>query len=194
MSENRIVAIVYYSGYGHTARLAEAVWSGANAQEGVEARLYDVTVLGEEDWTELDAAAAIVFGTPTYMGSAAAKYKAFMEESSKRWFARLWRDKLAAGFTCSASQAGDKQNTLAQLVTFACQHGMIWVGLDLLAGNNSSHGSPDDLNRLGASLGVMAQANADEGAAAMRTSDLETARHLGVRVATQTLRLHGLQG
>jgi multimeric flavodoxin WrbA len=191
MNENRIVAIVYYSGYGHTTRLAEAVWAGANAQAGVEARLYDVTALDENDWAELDTAAAIVFGTPTYMGSAAAKFKTFMEESSKCWFARRWRDKLAAGFTCSASQAGDKQNTLAQLVTFACQHGMIWVGLDLLAGHNSSKGSADDLNRLGASLGVMAQANADEGAAAMCASDLETAQHLGARVAAQILRLHG---
>lgn len=189
MKNNRIMAIVYYSGYGHTARLAEAIWEGGNTLDGVEARLYDVTCLDEDDWAELDAAAAIVFGAPTYMGSVAAKFKAFMEDSSKRWFARVWKDKLAAGFTCSASQSGDKLNTLVQLVTLACQHGMIWVSLDLLPGNNSSRGSADDLNRLGCSLGVMAQANADQGADAMRESDLKTARRLGERVAEQVLRL-----
>jgi len=189
MDNQRIMAIVYYSGYGHTTRLAEAVWEGGNALDGVEARLYEITHLGEDDWTELDAAAAIVFGAPTYMGSVAAKFKAFMEDSSKRWFARAWKDKLAAGFTCSASQSGDKLNTLVQLATLACQHGMLWVGLDLLPGNNSSQGSADDLNRLGCALGVMAQANADQGADAMRESDLQTARRLGERVAEQILRL-----
>ncbi|MDR2165690.1 MAG: flavodoxin family protein [Zoogloeaceae bacterium] len=186
---NRVIAVVYYSGYGHTARLAEAVREGGNALDGVEARLYDITRLDDDSWAELDAAAALVFGAPTYMGSAAAKFKAFMEDTSKRWFSRAWKDKLAAGFTCSASQSGDKLNTLVQLVTLASQHGMLWVGLDILGGNNSSKGSPDDLNRLGCYLGVMAQANADQGAEVMRESDFATARRLGERMAEQLLRL-----
>jgi hypothetical protein len=53
----------------------------------------------------------------------------------------------------------------------------------MLPGNNSSKGSPDDLNRLGSFIGAMAQSNADQGADAMRASDLATARALGERVA-----------
>jgi NAD(P)H dehydrogenase (quinone) len=49
--------------------------------------------------------------------------------------------KLAAGFTNSGSQNGDKQNTLMQFVTFAAQHGMLWVNLGQMPGNNSSGGS-----------------------------------------------------
>jgi NAD(P)H dehydrogenase (quinone) len=49
-----------------------------------------------------------------------------------------WADKLAAGFTNSGSQNGDKQNTLLQFVTFAAQHGMLWVNLGQMPGNNSS--------------------------------------------------------
>lgn len=54
-----------------------------------------------------------------------------------------------------------------------------------MPGNNSSTGSEEDLNRLGASLGAMAQSNADQGPEhGPIPSDLETAAHLGERVAT----------
>lgn len=177
------VAITYHSGYGHTRRQAEAVHRGAAAIAGVEAALYAVDALGEAEWAELDVADAIIFGAPTYMGSVSAKFKAFMDESSKRWFAGAWKNKLAGGFTTSASQSGDKLNTLIQLMVFANQHSMIWVGLDLMPGNNSSKGSVDDLNRLGSFSGAMAQANADQGADAMLDSDLRTAARLGARIA-----------
>lgn len=177
------IAIAYHSGFGHTQRQAEAVRAGAAALAGVEATLYAVDALDEAGWAALDAADAIVFGAPTYMGSASAKFKAFMDESSKRWYARAWKDKVAAGFTTSASQSGDKLNTLVQLMVFANQHAMIWVGLDLLPGNNNSKGSVHDLNRLGSFSGAMAQANADQGAEAMLESDLKTAERLGARVA-----------
>jgi len=36
-----------------------------------------------------------------------------------------WKDKVAAGFTNSASQSGDKLSTLFQLNVFAMQMGMI---------------------------------------------------------------------
>lgn len=183
------VAIAYHSGYGHTQRQAEAVRAGAASVAGVEARLYAVDALDDAQWAALDAADAIVFGSPTYMGSASAKFKAFMDDSSKRWMTRAWRDKVAAGFTTSASQSGDKLNTLLQLMVFANQHGMIWAGLDLMPGNNHSKGSVDDLNRLGSFSGAMAQANADEGAEAMRESDLKTAEALGVRVSQVARRL-----
>ncbi len=53
------------------------------------------------------------------MGSASAQFKAFMDASSKVWYTRDWKDKIAAGFTTSASQSGDKLNTLIQLAVFA---------------------------------------------------------------------------
>ncbi len=185
------VAVVYHSGYGHTAAVAAAVARGAGKVADVE-----VSLLNSDDaqqkWELLQAADAIIFGAPTYMGSASAQFKAFMDASSKAWFTRDWKDKVAAGFTVSASQSGDKLDTLIQLAVFAAQHGMIWVGNDLLPGNNHSQGSVNDLNRLGSFLGAMAQANSDQGAdVAPIQSDLLTAEHLGERVATITKRLHG---
>lgn len=182
------VAVVFHSGYGHTRRQAEAVCEGAARTPGVEAALYPVDQLDEGKWAALDAADALIFGAPTYMGSVSAPFKAFMDESSRRWFAQAWRDKLAAGFTTSASQSGDKLNTLLQLMVFANQHAMLWVSLGLMPGNNSSQGSVNDLNRLGSYSGAMAQANADEGAETMLESDLKTAAQLGERVAQAALR------
>ena len=185
------LAVVYHSGYGHTEKQAKAVAQGASKVAGVEVTLLN-TDEAQQQWELLKSVDAIIFGSPTYMGSASAQFKAFMDASSKAWYTRDWQDKVAAGFTTSASQSGDKLNTLVQLTIFAAQHGMIWVGQDLLPGNNSSTGSVNDLNRLGSFMGAMAQANADQGAdVAPIESDLRTAEHLGERVATITKKLHG---
>lgn len=184
------IAVVYHSGYGHTAAQAQAVARGAKKVAGAE-----VLLLNSEEaqkWELLADVDAIIFGSPTYMGSASAQFKAFMDASSKVWFTQDWKDKVAAGFTTSGSQSGDKLSTLTQLAVFAAQHSMIWVGLGLMPGNNSSKGSVNDINRLGSFLGAMAQANTDQGAdVAPIESDLLTAEHLGERVATITKQLRG---
>ena len=177
------IAIVYHSGYGHTAEQAKAVVRGAQTVAGAEVSLISVSE-GETPWAELEAADAIIFGSPTYMGNVSAPFKKFMDESSKTWFEGKWSGKLAAGFTNSASQSGDKLNTLVTLAVFAAQHGMIWVSLGLMPGNNTSKSSVEDLNRLGSYMGAMAQSNADQGLdQAPIPSDLKTAEHLGKRVA-----------
>jgi multimeric flavodoxin WrbA len=181
------IAIVYHSGYGHTQAVAEAVAAGAQGVAGVKATLIPV---GEAEGreAELDAADAIVFGSPTYMGGVSADFAKFKDWTSKKWVARAWQDKLAAGFTVSASWGGDKQNTLYQLLTLAQQQGMVWVGLGMAPGYNHSKGSPEDLNRTGASLGLMAQAHADQGDEGIGQSEFATARALGKRVAEAALR------
>ena len=183
------VVVVYHSGYGHTKALAESVAHGAESVPGTQVALIPVDE-AEARAAEIQAADAVIFGAPTYMGSVSAPFKAFMDWSSKAWFSQAWKNKLAAGFTNSGSQSGDKLNSLIQLAVFAMQHGMIWVGLDLLPGNNNSKGSVQDLNRLGSFLGAMAQSNVDAGPEqAPIDSDRQTAEHLGRRVATFAHRL-----
>jgi NAD(P)H dehydrogenase (quinone) len=177
------VAIVYHSGYGHTAKLAQAVADGAARVPGTHVNLISTDEV-EQHWHNLDSADAIVFGTPTYMGGPSAAFKGFMEKTARIWFEQKWQDKLAAGFTNSASQNGDKLNTLVDLAVFAAQHGMHWINLGLLPGNNSSKGSVEDLNRLGSFLGAMSQSNNDQGPdVAPIASDLRTAASLGERMA-----------
>lgn len=184
------IAIVYHSGFGHTAALAEHVAKGAKAVAGTKVLLLQADTLAKPDagpWADLAAADTIVFGSPTYMGSASAPFKQFMDASSKVWAGQGWKNKIAAGFTVSASQSGDKLATLQQLAIFAAQHGMIWTGTGMLPGNNSSKASIDDVNRLGSFLGLMAQANADQGAdVAPPAADRKTAELFGARIAEVT--------
>jgi multimeric flavodoxin WrbA len=189
------VCVIYHSGYGHTARLAESVAAGVRRVDGVECLIVSVEELenAEADaWSRIDQADAMIFGCPTYMGSPSAGIKKFMEMTSPRWFEQKWADKLAAGFTNSGSHNGDKQNTLVGLATFAAQHGMVWINLNILPGNNTAKGTVDDPNRLGSCLGAMSQSNIDQGPDLVPPqTDLDTGARLGERVAICTRRWTG---
>ncbi|MFF5444594.1 flavodoxin family protein [Streptomyces sp. NPDC012888] len=176
------VAVAYHSGYGHTKVLADAVGQGVT-EAGATAVLVPVDTITEEQWAALDAADAIVFGAPTYMGSASSAFHVFAESTSGRWAKRAWQDKVAAGFTNSGAKNGDKLHTLQYFAILAAQHGMHWVNLDLVPGWNSSTGAETDLNRLGIALGAGAQTDIDLGADGVSKADAETAHHLGFRVA-----------
>jgi NAD(P)H dehydrogenase (quinone) len=175
------IAILYHSGYGHTARLAQCVAQGVETVEGAKA---DLLPLGDGpvDWDTLAAADAIIFGSPTYNGTISARFKAMMEESTRTaWVPQTWRNKVAAGFTNSGAMHGDKLNSLTTMALFAAQHGMIWVGLDIFAGKSDA-----ELNRVGGWLGVMAQSADAPADVTPIQSDLDTAAHLGARVAQVT--------
>ena len=186
------IAVVCHSGYGHTQVVADQIAEGAASNPEVDVIQIDaasITSPESENLAVLDSCDAMIFGSPTYMGSASAAFKGFMEASSSRWMEQRWANKIAAGFTNSGSMSGDKESTLHQMVTFAMQHSMVWVGLGQMPGNNHSGGSANDLNRIGASLGMMAQSNVDEGPdTAPIGSDRETARVFGKRVADTVIR------
>ncbi|AEG70928.1 flavodoxin family protein [Ralstonia solanacearum] len=173
-----LATIIYDSGYGHTEKQAQAVAEGVRRVPGAEVRLVAVTE-GETPWETLAASDAIIFGSPTYNGTVSARLKQFMEDSTRpAWIPQTWRNKIAAGFTNSGAQHGDKLNSLVTMALFAAQHGMIWVGLDLFAGRGA-----DEPNRIGGWLGAMAQSDDVSPELSPIASDLHTAAHLGQRVA-----------
>ena len=179
------VSIVYDSSFkGTTAVLAECVADGARSVEGADVHVIHVDDV-EERWNDLHTADAIIFGSPTYIGSVSGKFKLFVEKlAGEVWLKRMWKNKLAAGFTVSAGQSGDKMNCLTQMIVFASQMAMIWVPQHMLGGKYSTKGSDKDVNRLAGYLGVMAQANIDESTeVAPPESDRETAREHGRHVA-----------
>ena len=173
------IIIAYWSGSGHTARLAEHV------AEGARGSLLDIAVIDEAGWHSLDRAAAIVLGTPTYMGSTAGAFKDFMDKSSDRWTEQRWADKIAAGFTVATYPGGDKLVTLTQLAVFAAQHGMIWVGQGRIgAPVNPEHVG---INAGGYWLGLAASSSRDKNVL-IDPGDAETARDFGARIAAATRR------
>jgi NAD(P)H dehydrogenase (quinone) len=187
------LAVVFHSGYGHTRRVAEAVLAGAAGVAGTEAQAIAIDAEGDlpaGGWEALAAADTIVFGSPTYMGNVSWQFKRFADASSKPWYGQAWKDKLAAGFTNSASINGDKGSTIAYLVTLAMQHGMLWVGTGLMPSNAKAAGR-NDVNWLAGSTGALAQSPSDASVEEMLPGDLETARLFGARVAAQAQRLFG---
>jgi multimeric flavodoxin WrbA len=173
-----LVSIIHDSGYGHTAKLAQSVAEGVRRVTGAEAKLIAV-VDGAIPWETLEASDAIIFGSPTYNGLVTAKFKQFMEDSTRTaWIPQKWRNKIAAGFTNSGAMHGDKLNSLVSMALFAAQHGMIWVGLDLFPGKSGS-----EMNRVGGWLGAMAQSDDASPEVTPPESDLLTAAYLGERVA-----------
>jgi NAD(P)H dehydrogenase (quinone) len=183
--------IVYHSGYGHTRKQAEAVQKGAAGVANATAELLEISAEGElpaASWEKLEAADAIVFGTPTYMGGPSWQFKRFADASSKPWFGSKWKNKIAAGFTNSASVNGDKSSTLNYLFTLSMQQGMVWIGTGMMPANSKA-AQRNDLNWLGAFSGAMAQSPSDaspeEGPL---PGDLETARLFGCRIAEAAAR------
>ena len=173
------VVVVYHSGYGHTKKQAGAVAQGAGADLiAIDAE----GNLGESDWAALEAADAIVFGSPTYMGMASWQFKKFADASSKPWFAQKWKNKIAAGFTNSATMNGDKLSTLHYLFTLAMQHGMVWVGTGMMPANSKA-AQRNDINYVGSFCGAMSTSPSDASPEEMLPGDLETAQQFGQRVA-----------
>jgi NAD(P)H dehydrogenase (quinone) len=182
------IAIVYFSGSGHTHLMAEAVATGAQQVTNTHVELLRITgeqIVGgrwqNDDYlAKLLAADAIVFGSPTYMGGVAAQLKAFIDNTMGAWVGQQWKDKIAGGFTHSGSPSGDKQGTLLYLAINAAQHSMVWVGSAEMLDPSSG------VNRLGSYMGVMGQSPFDPSGApaTIEPGDRLTSERYGFRIAT----------
>lgn len=182
------IVIAYHSGYGHTAKVANAVMEGARKEANTLVELVNIAEINEQDWEKLDNAHAIIFGCPTYMGGVSAKFKEFIDAASKKWMEQKWKDKIGAGFTNSGSYSGDKLNSLFQLAINAMQHGMIWVGNAIMPTQSKGTEGPDSnqINRVGSWLGLATQSNNEMPEISPPKGDIETAKLFGERVAKIT--------
>lgn len=192
------VAIVYSSGHGHTRTVAEHIAKGVDAFPGAASELLQILPSHINDngrWynegimSSLDKADAIVFGAPTYMGSAHGLFKLFLEHGFTPWLDQVWKDKIAAGFTNSASRSGDKLIALEQMAVFAAQMAMVWVGVGDQPGGNYAATRTTDVNLNGSWLGLMTQSIGDNTPEnAPHPGDRLTAERFGRRIARTTSR------
>lgn len=179
------IAVIYFSNTCVTECLAEAAISAIEdagcdvfvhairGSEIYEGRFVNLAIL-----SEINSSDAIIFASPTYMGSVAAQFKAFADATGEVWSRQGWAGKFAAGITCGAALNGDQASTLQYLSLFASQQGMLWVGLDIAFGHNER-----GINRLGCQLGVVSQAMGHQ----VNEVDIESARYLAARVANLVL-------
>ncbi|MEM7592302.1 MAG: flavodoxin family protein [Cyanobacteria bacterium P01_A01_bin.83] len=188
----KTISIIYHSGSGHTTAMAKAVAKGAALVEETNVNLLAIEgkQIVDGRWQDevimeqLNSSDAIIFGSPTYMGSVSAQFKAFTDATSAIYFSRQWKNKLAAGFTVSGSPSGDKMNALMTMFILAAQQGMIWVGLGETPIND------DGINRLGGYVGAMGQAMQESVDVAPNRKDKLTGEALGRRVAKMAKRFH----
>ena len=181
------IVVVYHSGYGHTVKQAEAVAKGSGAE------LIAIDAEGnisDAQWAALNAADAIILGSPTYMGTVTWQFKKFADATSKAWFTQQWKDKIFGGFTNSASMNGDKHSTLHYFITLAMQHSGIWVGTGLMP-SNSKAAQRNDINYVASFAGAMMQTPTDASVDEVVPGDLETARLYGERIAQITRQFKG---
>jgi len=182
------IAIIYFSHTGITHQLATSVKAGAESVKDTTASLYriDGSVIDKGRFVDaacidlIDQSDAVCFGSPTYMGGAAAQFKAFADATSERWENQSWSGKVASGFTTGSSAGGDQLSTLQYYTVLASQHGMIWANLDI-----PKNQKPDQWNTLGTQLGFAAHVEGES----ISVQDKTTTHYLGERLAHLAKRL-----
>lgn len=183
------IAVIYHSGHGHTAFLAQEIVHGAQSLSGIS-----VSVLKAEELTShpdtISQFDGLILGSPTYLGGVSGVFKSFMDATGGMWRQQSLRGKLAAGFTVSSLPAGDKQSTLMSMFVFCMQHGMLWMGNPILPEQHSGTPYAQAANRLGSWSGLMAQSGHAAPADSFEAGDIRTARLFGENFAQTLLRLN----
>jgi NAD(P)H dehydrogenase (quinone) len=145
-----IVKVIFYSMYGHTYKLAQAIAEGAGEIRGANVELLQVPELvqaeileksgsnrAREDFShipfakpvDLVNADAIIFGTPTRFGNMCAQMRCFLDQTGGFWAKNLFVGKVGSAFTSSATQHGGQESTLITFYITLLHLGMIIVGL-----------------------------------------------------------------
>ena len=195
------ILVLYYSSYGHIAKMADAVAEGVrNAGHECDVRRVPETappevaaaagfvadhthelISGINALTEYDG---LVIGAPTRFGRMPSQMGAFLDQAGGLWYTDALVGKAAAAFTSTAAQHGGQETTLFSIITNLLHFGCTVVGLDY--GFKPQNGV--DVVRGGSPYGATTIANND-GSRLPSDVDLDGARYLGKRVAETAAKL-----
>ena len=140
------VLVLYYSMYGHTETMAEAVAEGARSVKGTDVTIKRVPELMPPDVArkagakldqkapiatveELPSYDAIVFGIPTRFGNMCAQMRNFLDQTGGHWMSGALIGKVAGVFTSTATQHGGQETTITSAHSTLLHQGMIIVGV-----------------------------------------------------------------
>ncbi len=142
--------VLFYSTYGHTYQMAEAVAEGARRVNGTEVVLRRApetlsqevlekqgAVEAQKAFAHIPEAAvdeladydAIIFGTPTRYGNMIGQMSEFLATTGKLWSEGALVGKVGGVFTSSATQHGGQESTILNFHTSLLHLGLIIVGL-----------------------------------------------------------------
>lgn len=202
------VLVVYYSMYGHTLKLAQAVAEGAGQVAGVEVVLrrvqefdavnqiidqneaaravreqqQEIPVCTVDDLKQADG---VVFGSPTRYGNMTAQMKQLFDSTASLWLNGDMEGKPAGVFTATASTHGGQETTLLTMMVPLLHLGMLVVGVPY-----STAGMIHTEARGGTPYGASTIAGG-QGELQPQPEDLAIARTLGQRVAEVTTKVRG---
>ncbi len=197
------VLVLYYSSYGHTEIMANAVAEGARAVAGTEVTVKRVPELVPEEIArksglKLDQAApvatvdelpgydAIVFGTPTRYGRMAAQMANFIDQTGGLWAKGALIGKVGSVFASTATQHGGQETTITSFHANLLHHGMVIVGLPYSFQGQTTLGEITG----GSPYGATTIAGGD-GSRTPSENELEGCRFQGRHVAEIATKLHG---
>ncbi|HBI22187.1 MAG TPA: NAD(P)H:quinone oxidoreductase [Legionella sp.] len=191
------ILVLYYSSYGHTETMAQAVVEGASSVGGVSVALKRVPEtmpldVAEKAGIQLNQKAdiakpsdladydAIIFGTPTRFGNMASQMRNFLDQTGGMWVNGALIGKLGSVFT-STGTGGGNETTITSFWNTLIHHGMILVGVPY-----SEKGLTDVSEMRGGSpygAGTLAGADGSRHPSAI---ELQIARFQGQHVASLT--------
>ncbi|XP_024959685.1 NAD(P)H dehydrogenase (quinone) FQR1-like [Cynara cardunculus var. scolymus] len=197
------VYIVYYSMYGHVAKLAEEIKKGAASVEGVEAKLWQVPeTLNDEVLAKMSAppksdvpiitpnelpeADGFIFGFPTRYGMMAAQFKSFFDATGGLWRTQQLASKPAGIFYSTGSQGGGQETTALTAITQLVHHGMIFVPIGYTFGSGMF-----EMEKVKGGSPYGAGTYAGDGSRQPSELELQQAFHQGKHIATITKKLKG---
>lgn len=195
------ILIVYYSAYGHTYKLANAVCEGADSIGNITTRLRRVPELGEakkylktqENYQsalemqkevkeaileDLHWADGICWGSPTRFGNMTAQMKEFIDRTGKEWKEGMLNRKPTGFFTSTNTIHGGQETTIITSIIPLIHHGMIIVGTPYA--ENPQITTDEGIG--GSPYGPSTVAGPD-GLNKPQEKEYKTARNLGKRVA-----------
>jgi NAD(P)H dehydrogenase (quinone) len=205
------VLVVYYSAYGHTYRMAQAVEEGAKGVPDSQVRLRRVPeleesrkVLSAQEYyrlaqetqkavpevtqDDLRWADGICWGIPTRFGNMPAQVKYFVDSLGGMWMKGELEDKPTGIFTGTGTIHGGQETTIISSMFPFLHLGMIFVGTPY--GQNPQILTTDGIG--GSPYGPATLAGPD-GSRQPVDAELTTARNLGSRVAKVAARLKDLR-
>ena len=202
------IVIPFYSSYGTTHKLAQAVEEGAAAVPGSTVRLrripelpaaegsmsgqdaYDAAQADMEeiprvDHDDLRWADGIIWGTPTRFGNMAAQVKQFIDTLGGMWFEGELEGKATGMFVSTGSIHGGQETTILASLAPLIHLGMVFVGV-----RYSANGQIMTTEGVGGSpYGPSTMPREESDVEAPTPDERETARSLGERVARVAARL-----
>lgn len=201
------IQVIFYSMYGHIYQMANAVVEGAREVDGAKVGLYRVPEFIPEEalrqagaWeaqqafahvpvaapAQLADADAIIIGTPTRFGAAAAQMRNFWDQTGGLWFNGALIGKLGSVFCSTGTQHGGQETTHVSMWSTFIHHGMLIVGVPY------SEQRLMNMSEItgGASYGAGTLAGVD-GSRQPSDNELAIARTQGQRVAEIAQKLFG---